>query len=201
MQISEKVILKWDFLQNNWSSSFGNLRKDEEFSDVTLASEDGTHIKCHKVILASSSPFFTETLKKVKHPHPLIYMRGVKALELAAMVDFLYLGEASLNKESLDAFLCLAEELRLRGLNGATVDEKGSNTESEAESKLNSRQSALETELVENLKATSIPKEHGGDREQSPDQSGEQLRDQIAGASAQQLPLKLEAQVTVSFFL
>ena len=121
MQISEKVILKWDFLQNNWSSSFGNLRKDEEFSDVTLASEDGTHIMCHKVILASSSPFFTEMLKKVKHPHPLIYMKGVKALELAAMVDFLYLGEASLNKESLDAFLCLAEELRLRGLSGATV--------------------------------------------------------------------------------
>ena len=200
MQISEKVILKWDFLQNNWSSSFGNLRKDEDFSDVTLASEDGIHIKCHKVILASSSPFFTEMLKKVKHPHPLIYMKGVKALELAAMVDFLYLGEASLNKESLDAFLCLAEELRLRGLSGATVDGKGSNTESEAESKLNSRQS-LETELVENFKATSFPKEHGGDGVEVPDQSGEQLPDQIAGASAQQLPLKLEAQVTVSFFL
>ena len=80
------------------------------------------------------------------------------------------------------------------------MDGKGSNTESEAESKLNSRQS-LETELVENFKATSIPKEHGGDGVQAPDQSEEQLPDQIAGASAQQLPLKLEAQVTVSFFL
>ena len=80
------------------------------------------------------------------------------------------------------------------------MDGKGSNTESEAESKLNSRQS-LETELVENFKATSIPKEHGGDGVQAPDQSEEQLPDQIAGASAQQLPEKLKAQVTVSFFL
>ena len=100
MQISEKVFLKWDDLQSNWGSSFSNFRRDEEFSDVTLASEDGTHVECHNVILASSSPFFTETLKKVKHPHPLIYMKGVTPQELVAMVAFLFLGEATLNKDN-----------------------------------------------------------------------------------------------------
>ena len=62
MQISEKVLLKWDDLQSNWGSSFSNFRRDEELSDVTLASQDGSHVKCHKVIVASSSPFFTEKL-------------------------------------------------------------------------------------------------------------------------------------------
>ena len=86
---------------------------------MTLASEDGTPIGTHKVILASFSPFFMEILKRNKHPHPLIYMRGVKAVDLAAMVDFLYYGEANVNQESLDDFLGLAEELKLRGLTGS----------------------------------------------------------------------------------
>ena len=162
MQISEKVFLKWDDLQSNWGSSFSNFRRDEEFSDVTLASEDGTHVKCHKVILASSSPFFTETLKRVKHPHPLIYMKGVTAQELVAMVDFLYLGEATLNKDSLDAFLSLAEELRLRGLNKAPVNDNDPITETEPEFTLNSGKSlvaGLEDSLVEHLKPTHLPKE------------------------------------------
>merc|ERR1711928_129234 len=63
-----------------------------------------------------------EILKENKHPHPLIYMKGVKADELAAIVDFLYFGEANVNQESLDAFLGLAEELKLKGLTGSTTE-------------------------------------------------------------------------------
>ena len=36
------------------------------------------------------------------------------------MVDFLYYGEANVNQESLDVFLGLAEELRLKGLTGSS---------------------------------------------------------------------------------
>ena len=79
MQNSEKLCLKWNDFQENLNSAFGALRNDEDFSDVTLACEDGTQVKTHKVILASSSPFFMEILKMNKHPHPLIYMRGLKA--------------------------------------------------------------------------------------------------------------------------
>ena len=43
-------------------------------------------------------------------------MRGIKAEELVAIVDFLYFGEANVKQESLDVFLGLAEELRLKGL-------------------------------------------------------------------------------------
>ena len=60
-----------------------------------------------------------EVLKRHKHPHPLIYMRGIKADELVAIIDFLYFGEANVNQENLDAFLGLAEELKLKGLTGS----------------------------------------------------------------------------------
>ena len=120
MQESEKLCLKWNDFQENLNSAFGRFRNDNEFSDVTLACEDGTQIETHKVILASSSPFFMEILKRNRRPHPLIYMKGTKAEELVAMVDFLYSGEAKVNQEGLEAFLCLAEELRLKGLSGSS---------------------------------------------------------------------------------
>ena len=114
MQSQEKLCLKWNDFQENLNSAFGELRNDQDFADVTLVCEDGTQIQTHKVILASSSPFFREMLRRTKHP--LIYMRGVRAEELVAMVDFLYYGEANVNQESLDVFLGLAEELKLKGL-------------------------------------------------------------------------------------
>ena len=51
----------------------------------------------------------------------MIYMRGLKADDLVAMVDFLYYGEANVNQESLEVFLGLADELRLKGLTGSST--------------------------------------------------------------------------------
>ena len=92
MQNSEKLCLKWNYFQENLNSVIGVLKNDKEFSDVTLACEDGTQVEAHKVMLASSSPFFMEILKRNKHPHPLIYMREIKAEKLVAIIDFLYFG-------------------------------------------------------------------------------------------------------------
>merc|ERR1712204_100605 len=114
----EKLCLKWNDFQENAISAFGTLREDREFADVTLACEDGQQVEAHKVILASSSPFFLSLLSKNKHPHPLIYMRGLKFEDLVAMVDFLYFGEANVYQENLDSFLALAEEIQLKGLTG-----------------------------------------------------------------------------------
>merc|ERR1711978_785910 len=102
MPNSERLCLKWNDFQENLNSAFGVLRNDQDFADVTLVCEDGTQIMTHKVILASSSPFFMEMLKKNKHPHPLIFMRGLKAEDLVPMVDFLCFGVANVNQESLD---------------------------------------------------------------------------------------------------
>ena len=95
---------------------------------MTLACEDGQQMEAHKVILASNSPFFMELLRKNKHPHPLIYLRGIKFDDLMAIVDFLYFGEANVFQENLDVFLALAEELRLKGLT-ESADSKESEKE------------------------------------------------------------------------
>ena len=90
MQHSEKLCLKWNDFQENLNSAFGVLRNDKDFADVTLVYEDDTKIETYKTVLASARPFFMDILKKKKHPHPLIYMKGVKGEDLLVMVDFLY---------------------------------------------------------------------------------------------------------------
>ena len=116
--MSEKLCLQWNDFKVNVASAFGNLRENNDFSDVTLACEDGEQVEAHKVILAASSPFFQTLLKRNKHPHPLIYMRGMKSDDLLAIVDFLYNGEANIFQENLDSFLAIAKELQLKGLMG-----------------------------------------------------------------------------------
>ena len=124
MSSSEKFSLKWNDFQDNISDAFGCLRKDKEFTNVTLACEDGQQVEAHKVILAASSPFFQNLLQRNRHDHPLIYMRGVKSDDLVSIIDFLYYGEANIYQDNLDVFLALADELKLKGLSGNTKKEQ-----------------------------------------------------------------------------
>ena len=83
----EKLCLQWNDFQTNLTSAFRDLREDNEFTDVTLVCEDGQQVKAHKVVLISSSPFFKNLLQRNKHPHPLIYMRGLNSKDLVAMTS------------------------------------------------------------------------------------------------------------------
>ena len=120
--MSEQLCLQWNDFQDNVKSAFGNLRECTDFNDVTLACDDGRQMEAHKVVLAASSTFFQTVLKKNKHSHPLIYMRGVRSVDLMAIVDFLYYGEANVFQEDLDSFLALAEELELKGLKDSNAE-------------------------------------------------------------------------------
>ena len=93
MTNTEKFCLKWNDFEENISTAFVSLRTDADFVNVTLACEDGQQAEAHKVILAASSPYFQNLLRRNKHAHPLIYMRGMKSENLLAIVDFFFIME------------------------------------------------------------------------------------------------------------
>ena len=125
---SETFCLKWNNFQENIRISFAELRDDNDLSDATLACED-KELEAHKVVLSSCSPFFKRLLKSTsKHQHPIIYMRGLKADQLKAVVNFIYYGEVNIVQEKLEAFLELANELELKGLMGTDAEEIEINT-------------------------------------------------------------------------
>ena len=132
MATSEKLCLQWNDFKENMSVSFGELRADNDFTDITLACEDGKQIEAHKVVLASSSPFFRELLRRNRNPHTLVYMKGLKSEDLIAMMDFLYKGETNVFQENLDSFLTLADELKLKGLNTSGENDRDSHNKMKA---------------------------------------------------------------------
>ena len=103
---------------------FAKLRERLEFADVTLACEEGPAVEAHKFILSSSSPFFGNILGRTSHPHPLIYLSGVRSSDLTLLLDFVYVGEATVDQENFESFLSLAQEVELTGLTIAAEELK-----------------------------------------------------------------------------
>ena len=126
---SEKFCLRWNDFEKNISSAFKELRDDKDFFDVTLACDD-EQIKGHKVILAACSPFFRNILRRNKHEHPLLYMKGVKYTDLQAVLNFMYHGEVNVAQEELNSFLSVAEDLRVKGLTQNKPETKHTNRSS-----------------------------------------------------------------------
>ena len=116
--MSETLCLQWNEFKENVVSAFEDLRKLDDFSDVTLACGDGETKAAHKVVLAASSPVLQNILRQNKHSHPVIFLRSVKSADLVAILDFFYKGEAKVLSENLESFLIVADELKVKGLAG-----------------------------------------------------------------------------------
>jgi len=82
---------------------------------VTLACDED-QLQAHKVILSACSPFFRTVLKRNRHEHPLLYMKGVRYTDLQSVLNFMYHGEVNIAQEHLNSFLTVAEELQVKGL-------------------------------------------------------------------------------------
>ena len=63
----QQFCLRWNDFQTNIKASFGDLRNDQNFTDVTLACEDDQHLEAHKVILTAPSPNFKEKYETEKN--------------------------------------------------------------------------------------------------------------------------------------
>ena len=134
MKIEENSIrLCWDQFQTNVPRAFENVRSSTDFSDVTLIAEDDSPIEAHRVILAAGSKFFQNILSASstkRHPHPLIYLRGVGGDDLNSLLDFLYTGKTCIEQRKLGYFLELAKQFGMKGLD---EEEESENIETEQE--------------------------------------------------------------------
>ena len=151
-KMSEKFCLRWNDFESNISSALKDLKDDEDFLNVTLiAGED--QVKAHKLILSACSPFFRTILKRNKHHHPLLYLRGVTYPDLLALLDFMYYGEVNIAQDSLNSFLSVAEELKIKGL----TQEPGRKTEPEPQTR-DKRPVRAESQLSDDIQdVTPLP--------------------------------------------
>ena len=66
---------------------------NEDYSDVTLVTEDKKQIKANISILSACSPIFRDILKKEKNCSTIMFLRGVQHSEIESILQFIYLGE------------------------------------------------------------------------------------------------------------
>ena len=118
----EKYSLTWHTYSDHLRSMMKELMMNEDFSDITLVTEDKKHIKANINILSTCSPVFKDILKKEKSSNHIMYLRGVQYSEIESIMQFIYLGEATFYKERMDEFLAVAKSLEIKELyNAKTV--------------------------------------------------------------------------------
>lgn len=113
--------LKWNS-QLELLSSLDNLLETESFVDVTIAVE-GQLLKAHRVILCASSRYLNSILRSNTAPHPVIFMRDVKFVEMKTILDFIYKGEAYVAQENIQGVLKTADALKVTGLSSISWTE------------------------------------------------------------------------------
>jgi len=112
---SPKFCLTWKDYNMIYNREFQDLRKSNDFFDVTLACEDN-QVQVHKLVLSAASEFFKQILRRYKHDHPLVYLSGVKYRDLQAILDFIYEGETEVAEVDLESLLSTANNLKIKGL-------------------------------------------------------------------------------------
>ena len=113
MSIKRLTRLNLDVFTKNF---FQQLFLDTDFTDVTLACDDGQVVRAHRVVLAFVSPFFRTILSNSSHPNPLVHIQGAEIHQIRQMLNFIYLGTIQIESDQLDAFLEATSRLKIDGM-------------------------------------------------------------------------------------
>ena len=80
----ESFALKWNFYHNSVQSTLAGEARDNNFTDVTLVSDELISYQAHQFVLSACSPRFKDLLLKHPHQHPTIYLKGIRDRDLSA---------------------------------------------------------------------------------------------------------------------
>ncbi|XP_025264090.1 transcription factor Ken 2 isoform X1 [Camponotus floridanus] len=99
--------------------------------DVTLACDDGSVVKAHRVVLAAASPLLASLLRNPVLDH-VVHLSGVRKTQLNHLLEFLYNGEALIPSTELTPLKELFELLQINSeLFGPNQPQTSSNSDPE----------------------------------------------------------------------
>uniref|UniRef100_A0A0K2TKE7 BTB domain-containing protein n=1 Tax=Lepeophtheirus salmonis TaxID=72036 RepID=A0A0K2TKE7_LEPSM len=112
----QQLCLKWADYQSNLTNVFDSLLQQEAFVDVTISTEAGKSLKCHKVVLSACSAYFQNLFVENPCQHPIVILRDVEWRELCHIIEYMYKGQIHVGPGDLSPLLRSAESLQIRGL-------------------------------------------------------------------------------------
>lgn len=117
--MQQQYCLRWNNHKTNLLTVFSESFRNEDFTDVTLACEGGSFIKCHKMVLAACSGYFQNLFSDLPRKHyPVVVLKDIRYSEIQAILEYMYKGEVSITQEEVEPLLRVAEALKVKGLVG-----------------------------------------------------------------------------------
>ena len=78
----DKYTLTWHSYPDYLREMMREMMTSDDFTDVTLVTDDKKTIRAHRNILSACSPVFKNILQmEINNSHPVIYLRGIQYAE------------------------------------------------------------------------------------------------------------------------
>ena len=148
----EKCRVMWHNYSDHLKSMMKELMMNEDYSDVTLVTEDKKQIKANISVLSACSPVFKDILKKEKNTNQIMYLRGIQYSEMESIMQFIYLGEATFYEKRMDEFIAVAKSLEIKELCNAETETKPDDEPPQCDSETSTKRLVEETILLDHIK-------------------------------------------------
>ena len=114
--------LTWKHFKLNQDSSMKEMFSSNENADVTLVSDDKFTFPAHKFIISAGSSVFEDLLINNPHHHPMIYLNGVKKIELDSFLQLIYLGKTKFCPSRMEKFFEIVRDLQIKQLSQPLIN-------------------------------------------------------------------------------
>ena len=98
------------------ANALDHLWSDDNFTDITLVTEDQKQVKAHKVILSLFSEFFRDVFLMTSNQNLILYLKGINSTNLQLVLKFIYFGKCDLSQNDLNSFMETASDLKVSGV-------------------------------------------------------------------------------------
>ena len=114
--VPEKYNVLWQDYNDHLRDMLHTMRKFDEFTDVTLICDDQREIHAHKVVLSACSPVLKTILQRKDYGIPIVYLKGIQFPEMESILQFMYLGQTTVEQQRITSFLDVAKNLEIKEL-------------------------------------------------------------------------------------
>ena len=114
---------EWPDFSGHLETLLADMMSIDKFKDVTLVCGDDTEIMAHKVVLNASSQVFRNIFQNPEYVNPqfqveendqaIIYLEEIGKTEMNLLLQFMYLGNLSIESQHVESLLKAAKDLEI----------------------------------------------------------------------------------------